>query len=143
MEGIRPSIAQFVLTEFTPAAFRQRLADPNVEVAIADMNGHLVGYAVIRHGAVCPCDSDAGSEIQTLYVQPRFARGGVGSMLLDRCRHLVRQRNATAGVWLSVNARNGRAVAFYRKHGWQQVGSIDFEFSGEKHENHVLVAQQP
>ena len=141
LEGIRHSIAQFVLSEFTPAKFRERLADSNIEVVIAEVKDHLVGFSLIRYGAICPARTDVTSEVEVLYVQPCFARAGVGSRLLSHCERLVRQRTANSRVWLSVNAHNERALAFYRKHGYDQVGSIDFEFSGERHENYVFVAE--
>jgi diamine N-acetyltransferase len=141
MEGVRPSIAQYVLTEFAPARFRQRLADPDVEVAIADVNGSIVGFSVVRHGAICPGRPEVTSEVEVLYVQPRFARAGVGSRLLSHCGRLVRKRTKSPYVWLSVNAHNEPALAFYRKHGCKQVGSIAFELDGARHENIVLTVR--
>jgi len=143
LEGVRLAIAQYVLSVFTPLKFRQRLADPNVEATIAEVNNHLVGFSLLRYGATCPARAYAHvtSEVEVLYVQPRFARVGVGSKLLADCGLLARERTASPNVWLSVNTHNGAALAFYRKHGCEQVGSIDFEFGGERHENYVLVAR--
>ena len=141
VEGVRPPIAQYVLTEFAPARFRQRLADPDVEVTIAEVNGSVVGFAVVRHGAICPGRPEVTSEVEVLYVQPRFARAGIGSMLLSHCGRSVRRRTRSPYVWLSVNAHNEPALAFYRKHGCKQVGAIDFEFDGEKARNYVFVGE--
>lgn len=141
-EGIRQSIAQFVLSEFTPTKFRQRLTDSNIEVVVAEVNGHLVGFSIIRYGSICPLRPEVSSEIEVLYVQPRFGRAGIGSKLLNHCEFLVRRRTPTyPDVWFSVNAHNESALAFYRKRGYGQVGSMDFELSGERHMNFVFVAE--
>jgi ribosomal protein S18 acetylase RimI-like enzyme len=40
---------------------------------------------------------------------------------------------------LTTNSNNGRAIAFYAKHGYTQVGITFFELDNEKHENVALV----
>jgi ribosomal protein S18 acetylase RimI-like enzyme len=44
-----------------------------------------------------------------------------------------------APVWLKTNSRNGRAIAFYAKHGYTKVGTTFFELGNEKHQNVVLL----
>jgi hypothetical protein len=49
--------------------------------------------------------------------------------------------NKRAGkpLWLTVNVKNSRAIAFYTKHGYSKIGVTYFRLGGESHENHVLL----
>jgi hypothetical protein len=38
-----------------------------------------------------------------------------------------------------VNARNARAIAFYARQGYSNVGSTFFALGEGRHENHVLI----
>lgn len=139
-EGISSAIARYVLSEFTPENFSALLTNPTVSVLVSEVHTSLVGYALLNFGAPCPVGSTATVELATLYVQEHFAKKGVGSAVLARAESLSRQR-ASEPLWLSVNAKNQRAIAFYAKHGYSQVGVTQFLLGGESHENHVLVGK--
>lgn len=55
--------------------------------------------------------------IHSLYVDPGRQSQGVGSALLD----LV-CRQARGDCELKCDRTNARAIAFYRRHGWREVG---------------------
>ena len=76
-------------------------------------------------------------ELQTLYVQEHFLGQGVGSLLLAAAEALARSR-ANSRLWLTVNATNRRAIAFYDRKGYAQVGTAYFVLGAERYENHVL-----
>lgn len=139
-EGMRSAIAHYVLSEFTAQKFTHVLADKASQLLVAELNQHLIGYGLVKFGVVCPTRGNWSVELATLYVQEHFARAGVGSALLARCRNRVRERTGSADVWLTVNARNASAIAFYRKHGFLQAGIAPFQFGGEVHENYVFLA---
>jgi ribosomal protein S18 acetylase RimI-like enzyme len=58
--------------------------------------------------------------LRRLYVRPRAQRGGVGSALLDR---VARESPGARVMRLTVEAGNGRALAFYRGRGFEETGS--------------------
>jgi diamine N-acetyltransferase len=138
--GVSDHMARYVLSEFAPVGFRRLLADANVAVVVAEAAEGLAGYALLRFGVECPGRVEPTCELEKLYVLPRFTRSGIGSRLLAASQNLVQDRTKTRGLWLSVYAHNEAALAFYRKHGCERMGSIDFELGGERHENYVFVA---
>ena len=77
-------------------------------------------------------------QLATLYVQEHFTGKGVGSALLAEAETLAAKHVATP-LWLSVNAMNNRAIAFYTKHGYTKVGITQFRLGDNDHENLVLV----
>ncbi len=137
-DGISCAIARYVLAEFSATKFSAVLAQEHSTVLLAETNGHAVGYALANLGVACPAGGPS-VEVASLYVQAHFARRGIGSVLLRECQQLALQRTGSAAIWLTVNAKNYPAIAFYKAHGLVQTGTANFELGGGKHENHVLV----
>lgn len=138
--GIDDEIAHYVLAEFTPDRFSARLNDPDTHVFVAEHGQGLVGVAVVRLGMPCPAGTIAKAELQTLYVQEHFIGQGVGKALLGAAEAAARQRSG-GPLWLTVNARNARAIAFYGRRGYEKVGTATFVLGEGRHENHVLVGR--
>jgi hypothetical protein len=42
-------------------------------------------------------------------------------------------------LWLAVNEKNARAIAFYAHQGYAKVGTTYFALGEGRHENHVLI----
>jgi diamine N-acetyltransferase len=138
-DGVSNVIAQYVLAEFSAAKFAAILAQEHSTVLVAEVNGHTMGYALVNTGVACAANGPC-VEVASLYVQAHFAGQGIGSALLRDCQRLALQRTGSAAIWLTVNAKNYPAIAFYKKHGLAQTGTAYFELGGEKHENHVLAS---
>ena len=143
-KGVSRVIADYVLREITPAKFAASLEDPCAITLVAECDENLVGFAAMRLNITCPSPSKAASniELETLYVQAHFLGQGIGSALLRKAEEMA-QAHATAssGLWLTVNARNARAIGFYAAHGYQKIGTHVFKLGGVSHENHVLVGK--
>jgi diamine N-acetyltransferase len=138
-EGISPVIARYVLDELNVGKFANILTQENSTVLVAEVYGNTVGFAVMNMGVACPSGGPS-VEVALLYVQEHFARQGIGSSLLRECQQLARQRTGSSTYWLTVNAKNLPAIAFYAKQGLVKTGTAYFELGGEKHENHVMVS---
>jgi diamine N-acetyltransferase len=137
-DGISPVIARYVLDELSASKFAAILTQNNSIILIAEVDGNTVGYALVKVDAPCPSGSPT-VEVASLYVQEHFARQGIGSTLLRECQQIARRRKGSADIWLTVNAQNAPAIAFYVQQGLVKTGTAYFELGGEKHENHVMV----
>jgi GNAT superfamily N-acetyltransferase len=137
-EGVSSVIANYVLSEFAPERFAALLAELSAGVFVAERGENLLGYAVVKASAACPIPSVFGAELATLYVQRPFLGKGVGALLLKHVERWAAERMRTP-IWLKTNSQNGRAIAFYAKHGYTKVGITYFELGNETHENVVLV----
>lgn len=134
-EGIDDEIAAYVLAELTPARYLALLNAAATHCSLAMQDGRVVGFSVLRFGAPCPVQPDATAELQTLYVQEHSTGRGIGSQLLAAAQAI-----APSPLWLSVNARNARALGFYARHGYVRRGTTHFALGQALHENHVLVS---
>lgn len=140
LEGIRPPVARYALTELSAEAFAKRLADPSLRVLVAEVDRHRVGFALLALEAQSPVPGCPSAELATLYVSRHFARRGIGRGLLASAGELVQELSGKSGFWLSANAGNAGAIAFYRRLGFAEVGAFDFEIEGERHPNLVFVS---
>lgn len=137
-DGINSDIAGYVLGELTPEKYRRVLGDPSSAVLVAESGTSLVGLAVVKFDAECPAGNFSSVELQTLYVQEHFIGRGAGKSLLMAAQALA-WAQAHAVLWLTVNAQNARAIAFYAHLGYTKVGTTHFVLGEGRYENHVLV----
>jgi ribosomal protein S18 acetylase RimI-like enzyme len=90
---------------------RQRL--PNTTVA--EGRDGVVGFAVV-----------VGDELEQLYVDPSVRGRGVARELIAHAERQVAAAGFRA-IWLAVATENHRAQAFYRKSGWRQTLTFEYE----------------
>jgi ribosomal protein S18 acetylase RimI-like enzyme len=88
----------------------EALADPEVEVYVAEMDGEPAGAVSVGHGY-----------LSTLYVLPSHQGSGVGSALHDLALERLRARGvAEARLWTLEQNDSGRR--FYERRGWSLTG---------------------
>ena len=125
------SVATFIADVLSVECFRRYLADPQRDLFLAEDGDDPAGYAMLVAGE--PGDEDVRrtlrlrptAELSKIYVVPGHHGAGVSRLLMDASVGVARQRGA-AGVWLGVNQLNERAQRFYRKSGFEQVGTKRF-----------------
>lgn len=99
---------------------------------IAEVDGEAAGLGKLKTGpwpAWIP--GVKAVEIHQLYVLEQFHRLGLGRRLVDGLLAQARQWGAD-GVWLSTWERATWAHAFYRKYGFEQVGTQVFTLGTEQ-----------
>lgn len=102
-------------------------------------DGTLIGYAQLCRKRVPACVSGANPiEIYRFYVD-RVAQGtGVAHALMAKAFAQAREWGGDV-VWLGVWEHNPRAMAFYRKLGFADVGSIEFFVGPDRQTDRVFV----
>jgi ribosomal protein S18 acetylase RimI-like enzyme len=137
-EGVRGDLAREALREYSEAAFVSRLSEPGRKFVLAEAQAALVGFAELNCVlGEAPAPGLAGWELARLYVQPQAQGGGVGTALLRRAEQLAAE-DGSRDLWLSVWERNERALAFYRRLGYADVGETTYAFEGREYGNRVV-----
>jgi diamine N-acetyltransferase len=136
--GISEVVARYILETFAVERVRALVEDSSAAVLVAEQEGGLAGYVVLRLGS---WHGDISTEVETLYVHEPLTGRGIGSALLARSRDVAMDRTGSQAVWVAVNSRNERALGFYRARGFVADGITYFELGGVKHENTVMVAR--
>ena len=117
----------------------QEISDPNYVTIVAELDEHLVAYAQLRWGEAPECVSaKSPGEIQRLYVDKNFHGGGLAHTLMSECLNALKERN-TDIAWLGVWERNPRAIAFYRKFNFEEVGDHIFSVGSAPQRDIILV----
>ena len=124
------NIAACITATLSPQCFRAYLADPDRLVLAATESGRVIGYAMMVRGADDDVASSAESrlsvELSKMYLLPDHHGGGMAAALMAAGIAWAAKSGAAA-VWLGVNQNNHRAQTFYRKHGFEVVGTRTFQ----------------
>jgi diamine N-acetyltransferase len=115
------------------------IEDPKVVTLLGFKGDVLVGFAQVRSGNAPSCVV-AGSpvELQRIYVAASEHGTGLAATLLQHVR-LAAQEFSGTHLWLGVWEHNPRAIAFYHKAGFLEVGSHTFVVGSDPQRDLVLV----
>lgn len=114
------------------------IADAAMRTVLAEDAGELVGFAQLRWGPAPGCvAARAPGEIQRLYVASDRHGSGVARALMDECLASIALRGSDV-AWLGVWERNPRAIAFYRKFGFTEVGDHVFPVGNDPQRDIVM-----
>jgi ribosomal protein S18 acetylase RimI-like enzyme len=117
---------------YTAAAFgeaqqRREIEDPNVITLLAEW----IAYAQIRR------TGEREVELARFYVHRAHHGHGIARTLMNAVEAESRALGATR-IWLGVWERNARAIAFYRKCGFEQCGTQPFLLGGDLQTDWVM-----
>jgi ribosomal protein S18 acetylase RimI-like enzyme len=116
------------------------LADPDTTVLLASIDGALVAYAQLRRGPTPACVAHAGAiELQRFYLDRHAHGSGIAWKLMDAVRAAATTLGA-GHIWLGVWENNPRAIAFYLKYGYADVGSKTFDVGTDRQIDRVMLA---
>ena len=134
-------LASFLAESLSEPAIAAELANPDRIYRLAEMDGHLLGYAKI--GLSCGFPEHARGtkvmELKQLYTAPEATGLGIGGTLMDWAMAEFTARGADE-VQISVYAGNDGAHRFYRRYGFDKVADITFRV-GEQLDPEFLFAR--
>ena len=115
------------------------LSDPDIVTLVALDGERLVAYAQVRRGARPPCvTQDEPVELQRFYVDRAEHGSGLAGRLMEAVVEAARGFGARH-LWLGVWERNARAIAFYAKCGFVDVGSKIYMVGPDRQVDRVMV----
>ncbi len=129
-----PALIRFLKDLHSPAYYAAKLADPDVDIIIGETPlGAPVAYALLCPPEHPEFEAKGDWELKRIYLLGPWQGGGNGTALLQQAIDVARKRQARR-LLLAVYENNGRAVAFYEKHGFARIGDTvfmvdDVEFS--------------
>ncbi|MDR0659308.1 MAG: GNAT family N-acetyltransferase [Prevotellaceae bacterium] len=126
VEGIRTEFSSYVLSPFTTESIRNLLLSQDMISLVAEVGNHIIGCVEIKlYPTTAIPEVMTILEITVLYVLERFCRRGIGQKLLNAACGFLREKQYPS-VWLSVLHTNERALSFYRKNCFEDIGKIYF-----------------
>jgi diamine N-acetyltransferase len=141
-DNVESDMAQYVASSFGEEIQRTELADSRRTVLLAESGGAIAGYAQLLSdsapGAI-PMQRPA-IELERFYVAHEWHGRGIAQQLMACATEVASQSNA-ATFWLAVWERNPRAIAFYRKSGFADVGAKLFVLGNDRQTDRVMSRQ--
>ncbi|MEO0770073.1 MAG: GNAT family N-acetyltransferase [Cyanobacteria bacterium J06649_4] len=117
----------------------RELRDPNNVLLLAEVEGRLAGFAQIRLCSPKDCvEATQPLELYRLYVLRPWHGRGVAQELMERVLAIAAESNADQ-LWLGVWEHNPRAIAFYKKYGFQFVGEHVFQFGNDPQRDLIMM----
>jgi len=131
-------MAAYLNEAFAPEKQATELANPACTCLLAECDGVIAGMAYVIDGSAN--DVVHGQhlvELQRFYVDTPWHGQGVAHALMES---VMRTASALGGdvLWLGVWERNARAIAFYRKQGFERVGAKTFRLGADVQTDDVM-----
>ncbi len=107
---------------------------------VVEAAGALIAYAQLRLAAAPACvPGKHPGEIQRFYVDQPWHGQGIAQALMAACLQALTEQGCDT-VWLGVWEHNPRAIAFYCRHGFNEVGEHCFAL-GDDPQRDILLAR--
>lgn len=126
-------------TSYGEAIQLREINNPSLVTLVCENDGELVGFAQVRWEASPLCvEAKNPGEIQRLYVAKNWHGCGLAHDLMRACISELKEHGSDV-VWLGVWERNPRAIAFYKKFGFVEVGDHVFPLGTDPQRDIIMV----
>ncbi len=143
-EAHRGSCAPEELNEYLEKHYNSRvigeeLSDENNIYHIIRADGEPAGFSrVMLNSAHSAIEQPHVTKLDRIYLLSKFFSRGLGPELLQFNIYLAKA-NGQCGIWLYTWTGNTRAINFYRKHGFEIIGSHHFQVTETRYNpNHHM-----
>lgn len=127
-------IEMYLKENYTSDVFKNELNDPQNIYHIIYVDNQPAGYSkIILNVHHANIQKENVTKLDRLYLLEKFYDLKLGYELFNFNIELSKKKNQ-AGIWLFVWKENHRAVNFYKKTGFEIIGSYDFKLT-DTHSN--------
>lgn len=136
-------LTAYVMGAYSEAIQRAELADPSRPGLVLEIDGVPAGFVQLRLGHREPgITAPRPVELQRIYVLRARHGGGYGAALMEAAVNLARAWGADV-LWLGVWEHNDRALAFYARNGFREVGDHVFKIGQQVDRDLILARDLP
>lgn len=115
------------------------ISNAELVTLVGEEGDNLIAFAQLRWPEAPRCVSaKTPGEIQRLYVVKSWHGKGIAQDLMAACLEEMKNRGSDV-VWLGVWERNPRAIAFYQKFGFAEVGDHIFSLGADSQRDIILI----
>lgn len=123
--------------KFGADALAHEYLDPALTIRAAEAEGEIIAY--LKLGPMdlpVPHETNA-LQVMQVYVLAAWQGAGVAAALMDWAAKTARDRAAPA-LYLCVWEKGDRAIAFYRKQGFETVGTTPYQLGTMHYQDPVM-----
>jgi ribosomal protein S18 acetylase RimI-like enzyme len=135
------NLRNYLETAFSEAQLSSELSNPLCDFRFVRHAGTIAGYIKLnRASAQTEAIAFKGVEIHRIYVRRAFQGKQIGQLLLDFAVEQAHLEKADF-LWLGVWEKNEKAIAFYRKNGFETFDQHAF-LLGDDLQTDLLMRKQ-
>lgn len=132
------NIDSYIKESFSPEIQLNELSQPKMIFLIAESENIPVGYAqLILDSRDESIKGTKPMEIRRIYASQEYIGKGVGKELMSASMREAKQRGCNC-IWLGVWEKNQRAIDFYRKWNFKDVGTHRFKLGDDLQKDLVM-----
>jgi ribosomal protein S18 acetylase RimI-like enzyme len=124
-------------THFGPDALPAEYLDPALRIRLAEEDGEIAAYLKLAPMSLSAPHEPGALEVKQLYVLTPWQGAGVAASLMNWAAETGRANGAPA-LYLSVWEQGDRAIAFYRKQGFEIVGEAPFRLGSRTYQDPIM-----
>jgi diamine N-acetyltransferase len=137
-DNTQENMDAYLKKSFSPEIQFNELSQPDVVFLIVEIEGIPIGYAqLILNSEDEAIKRIKPLEIRRIYASQEYLGKGVGKELMRATISEARQRGYEC-VWLGVWEKNQRAIDFYEKWGFREVGTHIFSVGNDPQKDFVM-----
>ena len=132
------NIDAYLKKSFSPEIQSNELSQPDIIFLIAEFEDMPIGYAQLMINSKDESiKSTQPLEIRRIYTSQEYLGRGVGKELMQAIISEARLRGCDC-IWLGVWEKNQRAIDFYEKWGFREVGTHIFSVGDDPQTDFVM-----
>jgi diamine N-acetyltransferase len=137
-ENTPENMKAYMGKSFSPEIQLHELSQPDVIFLIAESEGVPIGYAqLVINSQDEAIRARKPMELRRIYTLQEYLGKGVGKELVEATINEARQRGCDC-IWLGVWEKNQRAIQFYKKWGFREVGTHTFSLGNDLQNDFVM-----
>ena len=129
---------KYISNAFSFQEIEKQFKNPNSQFYFVTVSNEIAGYFKINYGSA---QSDSvhpnGVEIEKIYVVEKYKRHGLGQAMVEKTKSICDQLEKPY-LWLGVWKENIKAIQFYKKMGFEKVGTHIFQLGSESQIDYVM-----
>lgn len=125
------------LGKFTQEAWAQEMADPAYTFRLAEEDGRAVGYLKLGPLTLPVEPTGPACELRQLYLLKDWHGSGIAGELMDWALAEAGRRGVQS-LFLTVYTDNHRALRFYQRYDFVEVGRYDFMVGSHADEDIIM-----
>jgi len=128
----------YLKASFSPEIQLNELSAVDNVFLIAETERRLIGYTqLLLDSKEESLQGTRSLEIRRIYASPEYIGKGVGKALMSASIQEAKQSGCDS-IWLGVWEKNPRAINFYKKWGFQEVGTHTFYVGDDPQHDFIM-----
>ena len=132
------NMEEYLNRAFDREKLRRELSDKNSMFFVLLSDEKPAGYLKVNEA---PSQTDvndpASLEIERIYVSGEFQGEGLGRYLMEQAIRMAVERKKKY-VWLGVWEKNEKALCFYKRNGFYQIGTHSFVMGDDEQTDYIM-----